>query len=90
MDAVSERRRRIMTITQLNPTKENMWEAITQENVYLVRFSESKAKRSDGYRREMPSLPYGLSFKSVGNTTVREVIRILESGEAAIVKVTVD
>lgn len=79
-----------MKVTQLNPTKDNMWEAITRENVYLVRFSESKAKRSDGRKREMPPYPYGLSFKSIGNTTVRDVVRILESGEAAIVEVTLD
>lgn len=77
-----------MKITQLNPTNETMWKALTKEDVYLVRFSEPKAKKSDGHKREMPSLPYGLSFKKVKSITVGELIELLESKEIAIVQVT--
>ena len=78
-----------MKLTQLNPTKENMWEVLTRRDVYLVRFSESRAKRSEG-RREVSPYPTGLSFKNVGKMTVNELSDLLSSGKAIIVELTLD
>lgn len=76
-----------MKIIQLNPTNDTMWDVLSRNDVYLVRFSEPKAKKTDGHKREMPPLPYGLSFRRVGNITVSELIELLNSKEVAIVQV---
>lgn len=76
-----------MKVTQLHPTNETMWEMLTRDDVYFVQFSEPKAKKSEGHKREMPSLPYGLSFKKVSNMSIHDVVELLEKGKAAIVEV---
>lgn len=78
-----------MKLTQLNPTKENLWELLTREDVYLVRFSESRAKRSEG-RREVSPYPTGLSFKNVGKMTVNDLHENLNSGKAIIVELKLE
>lgn len=78
-----------MKIVQLNPTKENIWEMLVRDDVYVVRFCESRAKRSEG-RREITPYPSGLSFKHVGRMTVQDLVESICNNKMAVVQLVLE
>ncbi len=78
----------IIKIEQLKITNDNIWEILTSKDVYFVRFSKPKAKKSEGHKKETPSIPYGISFKNLGSNSISDVVELINSGEGAIVRVT--
>ena len=76
-----------MKLTQLEVNEENLWKVLMDTNVYLVKFSEPKTKKEDGHKREMPKLPYGLSFKQLKSISVGELSELLRNNKAVIVKI---
>ena len=82
-------RRLNMRITQLEVTKDTLWDVLSREDSYLVRFTNSRAKRKDGTPK-VSSYPSGVSFRHVPDLTVREVLDLVNSGKAAIVSVQME
>lgn len=78
-----------MKITQMYLTKETALDVLANENVYLVRFSEQHGTRAKN-RKVMPSHPYGISLKSIKTLSVKEIIELVESGNAALAEVVLE
>lgn len=78
-----------MKIVQLDLNKETALDILVKDNVYIVRFSEQRGTRATN-RRVMPSHPYGISLKHIKNLSVKEIVELVQSGEAALVEVTME
>lgn len=76
----------MMKIEQLQIRNDNVWDILSSNDVYLVRFSKSRSTKS----KEWKMTPYGLSFKNLGNASISEVVKLLESKEGAVVRVTIE
>lgn len=75
-----------MKIEQLEIRNDNLWDILSSDDVYLVRFSKSRSSKTENWNH----VPYGLSFKNLGNISISEVVKLLESKEGAVVRVTTE
>lgn len=73
-----------MKIEQLNLEELNLLDLLRDDNVYYVKVNFRNVKNSD----EIQPHPYGTSFTRLNNAKFRELLPLLDSGEAAIVRIT--
>lgn len=73
-----------MKIEQIDIKDCDLLELLKDDNVYYVRVNY----RNDKNSTDAIPHPYGMSFSRLNNSKFRDLLPLLDSGEACIVRVT--
>lgn len=80
----------MIKLTQLEITNENVGKLLTSDDVYLIRFKEETKVKLNFIKgcKEIVTCPDKLTLVNVKTLSAKEMRKILENEEVAIVKVT--
>ena len=78
----------MMKLKQLELTNENIGELLMRKDVYMIRFEKKKA--SFVKKSETKTFPVGVSFANFEDVSVKDLMKILEKEDVAIVQITLE